>query len=167
MSVGPVALSGPMNSCSNQIKLTKTMPIFATSVDKVRYWVNNEKETKTDRHVFENNMMDARWNYFKFSHSIPAENKVEVPECTTCWVKFILKIWNMKAFLFLIEKSICLMFDKEITIAKFFFQQFCLCTKKCFSQVAWFWSRWKMCKRYSVTDMHNTSKRRNTIINCL
>ena len=88
MFEGPVTLSGPMNSCSNQIKLTKTMPIFATSVDKVRYWVNNEKETKTDRHVFENNMMDARWNYFKFSHSIPAEIKVEVPECTTCWVKF-------------------------------------------------------------------------------
>ena len=88
----PVTLPAPMNSCSKHIELTKTMPIFATSTDKVRYWVNDEKEPQTDRHMLKNNMMDARWNYFKFSHSIPAENKVEVPECTKCWAKFILQI---------------------------------------------------------------------------
>ena len=41
----PVTLPAPMNSCSKNIELTKTMPIFATSIDKVRYWVNNEKVT--------------------------------------------------------------------------------------------------------------------------
>ena len=79
----PVTLPAPMNSCSKHIELTKTMPIFAVSIDKVRYWVNDEKEPQTDRHVLENNMMDARWNYFKFSHNIPAENKAEATECTT------------------------------------------------------------------------------------
>ena len=162
-----VTLPAPMKSCSKHIELTKTMPIFATSIDKVRYWLNDEKELQTDWHVLENNVMDARWNYFKFSHSIPDENKVEVADCTTCWPKFILQIWNVKLFLFLILKSICLMSDKETTIIKIFFQQFCLWTKKCFSQTAWFWLRWKMCQRYSVTNIYKSSKRRNTIINCL
>ena len=85
-----VTLPASMNSCSKHIEFN--MPIFAKSIDKVRYRVNDEKEPQTGRHVLENNMMDARWNYFKFSHSIPAENKVEVPECTKCWAKFILQI---------------------------------------------------------------------------
>ena len=42
--------------------------------------------------MLENNMMDARWNCFKFSHSIPAENKAELPKCMTYWAKFILQI---------------------------------------------------------------------------
>ena len=77
-----VTLPASMNSYSKHIEFT--MPIFAKSIDKVRYWVNDEKEPQTGRNVLENNMMDVRWNYFKFSHSIPAENKVEVPECTKC-----------------------------------------------------------------------------------
>ena len=88
----PVTLPAPMNSCSKHIELTKTMLIFVISIDKVRYWVNSEKEPQTDQHVLENNLIDARWNYFKFSHSIPVKNKVEVPECTKCWAKFILQI---------------------------------------------------------------------------
>ena len=56
----PVTFPAPINSCSKHIELTKTMPIFTTSIDKVRYWVNDEKQLQTDRQVLENNMMDAR-----------------------------------------------------------------------------------------------------------
>ena len=44
----PVTLPAPMNSCSKHIKLTETMPIFVTSTDIVRYWVNDEKEPQTN-----------------------------------------------------------------------------------------------------------------------
>ena len=44
----PITLPAPMKSCSKHIELSKTMPIFATSIDKVRYWVNDEKGPQTD-----------------------------------------------------------------------------------------------------------------------
>lgn len=87
-----VTLPAPMNIHSKHIEVKKVMPIFATSIDKVRYWVNDEKEPQTDRHDLENNMMDARWNYFKFTNSISKDEKRNIPECTVCWAKFVLQI---------------------------------------------------------------------------
>ena len=86
-----VTLPAPMNTHSSHLEVAKRMPIFATSVAEVRYWVRDINEPQTERHHLENRMMKPRWNPFKFSYQIAEEDKIQVPKCTTCFAKFVLK----------------------------------------------------------------------------
>ena len=52
-------LPAPMNSHSKHVIVKKKMPIFATSITEVTYWVNHPEEPMTDRHREENRMMDS------------------------------------------------------------------------------------------------------------
>ena len=61
----------PMNTNSSHIKVTKLIPIFATSIDKVWYWEKTVSEAQTQRHIGGNFMMAQRWNSFWFSYRIP------------------------------------------------------------------------------------------------
>ena len=85
-------LPAPMNTNTTHIEVTKRMPIFATSVDEVRYWVNDLNEPLTDRHRLENTMMESRWNVIRFSYQIPRQDKIDVPKCATCFSKLVLDI---------------------------------------------------------------------------
>ena len=86
-----VTLPSPMNICSSHLQVSKKMPIFATSIEEVRYWINQRSEPQTERHHVENRMMEPRWKTFKFNHQI-AEEKVKVEKCTACFAKFVLNM---------------------------------------------------------------------------
>ena len=87
-----VTLPAPMNSNTAHIGVTKCMPIFATSLEEVHYWINHPDEPLTDRHRTENEMMKSRWNVFRFFYQIKKEDKVNVPKCATCFAKLVLDI---------------------------------------------------------------------------
>ena len=55
-----VSLPAAMNTKSFHIKVTKLLPIFATSIDEVRYWEKTVSEAQTPRHTGENLMMAQR-----------------------------------------------------------------------------------------------------------
>ena len=89
-----VSLPAPMNTNFSHIKLTKLMPIFATSIDEVQYWEKTVSETQTPRHIGENFMMAQRWNNFRFSYKILQEEKRDIPDCKVCFSKFLLQKEN-------------------------------------------------------------------------
>ena len=73
-----VTLPAPMNTCSPHLPVSKTMPIFATSIER-----NRRSEPQTERHHVENRMMEPRWKTFKFNqiNQIAEEEKVKVEKC--------------------------------------------------------------------------------------
>ena len=86
-----VRLPAPMNAKSSHLEITKKMPILATSLDVVRYYISNVDEPQTERHVCENEMMESRWNVFRFTYQLKKEEKVEnVPQCKVCFSKLVL-----------------------------------------------------------------------------
>ena len=87
---GHVTLPAPMNSNTQHIEVTKTMPIFATSSEEVHYWINHPDEPITDRHRIENAMMKSRWHVFEFTHQFKKAEKIDVPKCVSCFSRFIL-----------------------------------------------------------------------------
>ena len=52
-----VLLPTPMYTNSSHIRVTKLMPIFATSIDEIRYWGKTFSEAQMPRHIGENAMM--------------------------------------------------------------------------------------------------------------
>ena len=86
-----VTLPAPMNTQSSHIKVMKAMPIVATSVAPVTYWVRDVNEPQTERHHQENFMMHERWNTFNLNHQISQQDKITVPDCTVCFSKFVLQ----------------------------------------------------------------------------
>ena len=85
-------LPAPMNSHSKHVIVKKKMPIFATSITEVTYWVNHPEEPITDRHREENRMMESRWKVFRFHHRIPRSEKIVVGDCEFCFAKFVLQM---------------------------------------------------------------------------
>ena len=86
-----VSLPAPMNTHCSHLKVNKCMPILATSIAPITYWVKDVSEPQTERHHEENLMMSERWNTFTFTHQIKKADKVIVPNCTVCFSKFILQ----------------------------------------------------------------------------
>ena len=89
-----MSLPAPLNTNSSHIKVTKLMPIFATSIDKVRYWEKTVSEAQTPRHAGENVMMVQRWNSFQFSCKTLQEEKRDIPDSKVCFSKFVLQKEN-------------------------------------------------------------------------
>ena len=85
-----VTLPAPMNSSSKHIHVSRKMPIFATSIGEVRYHVRNVDEPQTNTHLEENTMMESRWNVIRFKHRFHKSDKIDVPECCTCFSKLVL-----------------------------------------------------------------------------
>ena len=59
-----MSLPALMKRKSSYIKVTKLMPIFATSIVEVPYWEKTVSEVQTPRHIGENFMMAQRRNSF-------------------------------------------------------------------------------------------------------
>ena len=70
------------------------MPIFATSIDKMRYWEKTFSDAQTPRHAGENVMMVQRWNSFQFSCKTLQEEKRDIPDSKVCFSKFVLQKEN-------------------------------------------------------------------------
>ena len=85
-----VSLPAPMNHYSENIKITKKMPVWATSDKPVFYWVHDRLEPQTPTHSRQNDMMSFRWNYFEFTHQFTGEDKIDIDDCTNCFARFIL-----------------------------------------------------------------------------
>ena len=89
-----VSLPPPMSTNSSHIKVTKLMPIVATSIEEARYWEKTASEAQATRHTGENLMMTQRWNSFQFSFRIPQEEKRDIPDSKVCFSKFVLQKEN-------------------------------------------------------------------------
>ena len=89
------SLPAPMNHCAEHIKLGigNDIPIFATSIDEIVFYMQNENEPQTLRHQMENKMMRERWiePVFKLSHQFDKENKVLCEPCGHCFATLVLK----------------------------------------------------------------------------
>ena len=83
-----------MNTNSSHIKVTKLMPMFATSIDEVRCWEKTLSEAQTPRHIGENLMIAHRWDSFQFSYRISQEAKRDIRDCKVCFSKFVLQKEN-------------------------------------------------------------------------
>ena len=70
------------------------MPIFATSIDEVRYWEKTVSEAQTPHHIGENFMIAQRWNGFRFSYGILQEEKRDIPDCKVCFSRVVLQKEN-------------------------------------------------------------------------
>ena len=55
------------------------IPVFATSIDKIKYYGENEEE--------ETKMMDLRWRLFRFTHKIPKEERKVLAPCPKCFAQ--------------------------------------------------------------------------------
>ena len=86
-----VTLPAPMNTQSKHVEITKVIPIVATSIADVHYWVRDVNEVQTERHQTETDMMNERWNVFRFSYQIPKMQQKKVQECHACFCKFLLQ----------------------------------------------------------------------------
>ena len=90
-----VNLPAPMNTCTENVKITKKMPVWATSDKPVFYWVHDRLEPQTPEHATQNDMMACRWNTFEFRHQYRGDEKVDIGDCTNCFARFILDFANM------------------------------------------------------------------------
>lgn len=83
-----VNFPAPKNSYSRNIQLPKNKdtPVFATSGDTIQYVRANIVAAQETR------MMDSRWNVFRFTHEIRAENQVELVACVKCYAKFLFEV---------------------------------------------------------------------------
>ena len=86
-----VNLPAPMNSCSKHIKIIHDIPIFATSLQEVRFFKRDPDEPQTSRHAIENEMMESRWNVFNLKYKFSKEEKIiDIPKCGSCFSKLVL-----------------------------------------------------------------------------
>ena len=86
-----VSLPAPMNTHCAHLKVIKQMPILATSIAPVTYWITDVSEPQTSRHHEENFMMSERWNTFKFTYQFTRAENLSIPDCTVCFAKFVLQ----------------------------------------------------------------------------
>ena len=63
-----VNLPAPMNTCTENVKITKKMPVWATSDKPVFYWVDD-------------GLIPCRWNSIAFSHQYRGNEKADIDEC--------------------------------------------------------------------------------------
>ena len=87
-----VSLPAAMNVQSEHVHIKRPIPILATSISPITYFVNNPMEPQTDTHVGENRMMAERWVTFTFTVSIPGDEQREVPPCGACFKEFLLQM---------------------------------------------------------------------------
>ena len=85
-----VSLPAPKNTNSSRIKVTKLMPIFAISIEEIRYWEKTVSEAQIHV-ILEVLMMEQWWNSFQFSCRIPKEEKRDIPDCKACFPKLVLQ----------------------------------------------------------------------------
>ncbi len=81
-----VKLPTPKNHCANDIHLDSSndIPIFATSLGKIeysRYSPDYEVETE---------MMDSRWNLFKFTHIFKKDDQKDITPCKHCFAELVM-----------------------------------------------------------------------------
>ena len=80
----PVHFPAPKNLYTKDICLSQDTPVVATSKARITY----ERNGKSDD--IENEMMEARWRVFEFSHQIPTEEQREVEPCARCFCELTL-----------------------------------------------------------------------------
>ena len=80
-----VHLPAPKNHYAQDICIEKDTPIVATGIGEITF-VN--KFNQADE--IENEMMRVRWKIFKFTHQIPRDEQIEVPDCPKCFSDLIL-----------------------------------------------------------------------------
>lgn len=75
-----VHFPAPKTHYAKDILLQKDTPIFCTSIGPI---VRSQNQGETE-------MMQIRWNMFKFFYQIASNNAIDIPPCETCFSKFIL-----------------------------------------------------------------------------
>ncbi len=84
-----VTLPAAMNVQSQHVVMKKLVPIVATSITPITFFMNNSQEPQTARHVNENKMMSERWVVFEFIHTIPEKEQKNIPECGACFKELL------------------------------------------------------------------------------
>ena len=87
-----VTLPAAMNVQDTHVVIKKKIPILATSINDVTYWVKDVSEPQTKRHEDENDMMSERWKSFTVRDRINKEERKNPPACFTCFSKFVLQV---------------------------------------------------------------------------
>lgn len=78
-------LPAPRNLSAHDVIIKKDTPILMTSRSMIRW---PKKDKYEDR---ENDMMDIRWNYFKFFRKLTREEmNTNIPACPRCFAEFVL-----------------------------------------------------------------------------
>ena len=81
---GKVHISAPKNHSPEDVLLEKDMPMFATSITKIRKYQNgivNEQESK---------MIHVRWKIFKFSNQFLESQVRDIKPCGRCFSELVL-----------------------------------------------------------------------------
>ncbi len=77
--------AAPKSTYAQDILFDKDTPIFATSKAPITFI---GKFNTTD--AIENEMMDARWKTFAFTHQIPESEQKRLPRCKRCFAELVL-----------------------------------------------------------------------------
>ena len=81
---GTVNVYTESNHYSKDVSLLTDIPVVATSKSRVVF----ERNGKSDE--VENEMMEARWKVFEFTHQIPHDEQKEVEPCGKCFSENVL-----------------------------------------------------------------------------
>jgi hypothetical protein len=84
----PLPVPMPQNQCKGPKDYTDAAPIFATGGEKLRIPLREALELGLDP-VRQNDMMDATWRYFQFSHAYTKETRVLVKPCGQCFARWL------------------------------------------------------------------------------
>lgn len=80
----PVHFPAPKNIYAKDLCLSQDTPVVATSKARITF----ERNGTSDE--IENEMMEARWRVFEFSHQIPKEEQKEIEPCARCFCELTL-----------------------------------------------------------------------------
>ena len=113
-----VHLPVPKNHSAEDIKFKRNTHIFASSIGKIQKYVARVV------HEGETEMMDCRWNTFKFHYQIDPTEMREWQPCPHCFAKLIVEHWENQK---LIKQHIFLMFilHSELKTKNLFWFMFC------------------------------------------
>ena len=84
----PLPVPMPQNQHKGALDYTDKAPVFATAGEKMRIPLREAVDLGLDPQV-QNNMMDARWQYFQFRHAFVGEERRPVPACGHCFGKWL------------------------------------------------------------------------------
>ena len=79
-----VNLPAPKNHYSQDIRMDKDTPIFATSKAEITYLGTYQK-----RDEMEDEMMAIRWKTFTFTHRIPRDEMKDIKPCAKCFATMV------------------------------------------------------------------------------